>query len=83
LDTFQFSSVCRPKRFLYFDSLSLLRGSNNKHLLLKCINCNKNKNNNKLKQLPSRKDGEGRRKKSVVEKNSEETNKKINYLRNI
>lgn len=40
--------------FCALDALVRLRGSNNKHLLLKCINCNKN--NNKLKQLQKRED---------------------------
>lgn len=43
---------------LFSVTQTVLRGSNNKHLLLKCINCNKN--NNKLKQLR-----EGKQKKLV------------------
>lgn len=58
----------------------ILRGSNNKHLLLKCINCNKNKNNNKLKQLQSRRREKGEN--SEIAKEREKT-AKINYLRNI
>jgi hypothetical protein len=58
---FQFSSVFRPKRFFYFSVFIILRGSNNKHLLLKCINCNKN--NNKLKQLLQRR---AKKKHSVI-----------------
>lgn len=61
----QFSSVSHTKQF-FFGLQSFLRGSNNKHLLLKCINCNKNKNNNKLKQLQRRR----KAKRSVI-KNSE------------
>lgn len=34
-----------------FSVIIVLRGSNNKHILLKCTNCNENKNNNKSKQL--------------------------------
>lgn len=47
--------------------VAFLRGSNNKHLLLKCINCNKN--NNKLKQLQVR---GGKRKRRKERKKREE-----------
>lgn len=50
LDIFSVSFGLSPKAVLFGLSI-ILRGSNNKHLLLKCINCNENKNNNELKQL--------------------------------
>lgn len=74
-----FSSKAVPLLRLFI----VLRGSNNKHLLLKCINCNKNKNNNKLKQSPSRKRKEGRKKKVKKKNSKKKKTTEINYLRNI
>lgn len=76
---FQFSLVFRLKRF-FFGFSFVLRGSNNKHFLLKCINCNKN---NKLKQLQTVEASEVVGKLNKRKQQDRRKKDKINYLRNI